>query len=297
MSSQKYKVLLFYKYVKYDNPEKFREEHYNFCVENDILGRIFIAEEGINGTVSGTEENIEKYKSQLRSYPEFEDIIFKEDPADQHAFYKIHVRVKREIVNTGRLSADPTKGGKRLKPDDLKEFYDSGKEFIIIDARNNYESVIGRFKNAITPDMDTFRDWPQIVDSLKDYKDKTVVTYCTGGIRCEKASAYMVEQGFKDVYQLDGGIVTYTKQHPDTFLEGSVFVFDERRIVTPNASKELEHVGECYYCGEKTSYYINCHNQNCDKLIVTCHKCKVENDYCCSDECRNSTNKRSRYHG
>ena len=107
----------------------------------------------------------------------------------------------------------------------------------------------------------------------------------------------MVEQGFKDVYQLDGGIVTYTKKYPDTFWEGSVFVFDERRIVSPNISQKLEHIGKCYYCGGKTSYYINCHNQDCDKIIVTCHDCKVKNEYCCSDKCRRAPNKRSRYHG
>lgn len=297
MSSQKYKVLLFYKYVKYENPEKFREVHYEFCKDNNILGRIFIAEEGINGTVSGLIEDIENYKIHLKSFPEFSDIIFKEDPADEHAFYKLHVRVKTEIINTGRLSADPNNGGKRLKPEQLREFYDSGKEFIIVDARNNYESVIGKFKNAVTPDMDNFREWPEVVENLKEYKDKTVVTYCTGGIRCEKASAYMVEQGFKDVYQLDGGIVTYTKKYPDTFWEGSVFVFDERRIVSPNTSQKLEHIGICYYCGGKTSYYINCHNQDCDKIIVTCHDCKVKNEYCCSDKCRRAPNKRSRYHG
>ncbi len=297
MSSQKYKVLLFYKYVKYDNPEKFREEHFPFCKENDILGRIFIANEGINGTVSGLDGNIEKYKDHLKSYPEFSDIIFKEDPADQHAFLKIHIRVKKEIVNSGYLPANPNNGGKRLKPEELKSFYESGKEFLIVDARNNYESVIGRFKNAFTPDMDNFREWTEVVESLKNYKDKTVITYCTGGIRCEKASAYMVEQGFKDVYQLDGGIVTYTKKFPDTFWEGSIFVFDERRIVSPNTSKDLEHIGECYYCGEKTSYYINCHNQDCDKIIVTCHNCKSTNGYCCSDECRNAPNQRKRFHG
>jgi UPF0176 protein len=179
----------------------------------------------------------------------------------------------------------------------LKEFYDEGKEFIIVDARNSYESEIGRFKNAVTPRMDTFRDWFKVADEISDYKDKTVITYCTGGIRCEKASAYLVEQGFKNVYQLEGGIVTYTKQFPDTYWEGSVFVFDERRIVEPNTKEELRHVGSCYYCGSPASWYINCHNQDCDKLLVSCHECKVKNDYCCSDECRVSKNKRKRYHG
>ena len=292
-----YRVLLFYKYVEFNNPEKFRDEHLRFCFENDIKGRIFISTEGINATVSGAIENIEKYKNELRRYPEFADIWFKEDRAEEHAFRKTHVRVKHEIVHSDLVGVSIANGGKRLNPDKLKEFYDTGKEFVIVDARNSYESEIGKFKNAVTPKMDTFRDWLNVADEISDYKDKTVVTYCTGGIRCEKASAYLVEQGFKDVYQLEGGIVTYAKQFPDTYWEGSVFVFDERRIVEPNSKEELRHIGSCYYCGKPASWYINCHNQDCDKLLVTCHDCKAENDYCCSDECRSSENKRSRYHG
>ncbi len=293
----KYKVLLFYKYVEFSNPENFREDHLRFCIDNDIKGRVFISTEGINGTVSGTIKNIELYKSQVRSYPEFSDIWFKEDYANEHAFYKTHVRVKKEIVNSDFGNVDLQKTGKRLKPDDLNKFYEENKDFIIVDARNSYESEIGRFKNAVTPEMKTFRDWPKVADELKDYKDKTVVTYCTGGIRCEKASAYLVEQGFKDVYQLEGGIVTYTNDNPDKYWEGSIFVFDERRIVQPNKKTELQHTGKCYYCGQPASWYINCHNQNCDKLLVTCHNCKIENEYCCSDKCRTSDNKRKRIHG
>ena len=145
--------------------------------------------------------------------------------------------------------------------------------------------------------MKNFRQWPKAVDELKEFKDKTIITYCTGGIRCEKASAFLVEQGFKDFYQLDGGIVTYTKKVPDTYWEGGVFVFDERRVVDPNTEQKLKYISNCYFCGEPTSYYINCHNQDCDKIIVSCHKCKVENEYCCSDACRKSGNKRDRYYG
>ncbi len=292
-----YRVLLFYKYVNVDDPEKFMNEHLEFCNQNEIKGRVFIAYEGINGTVSGTTENIEKYKKNLRSYPIFEDIIFKEDRAEEHAFFKMHVRVKKEIVNSNLHDIDFKNGGKRLTPEELLKFYEEGKDFIIIDARNNYESNIGKFKNAVTPDIKNFRHWPDVVDSLKDQKDKTIVTYCTGGIRCEKASAYMVQQGFKNVYQLEGGIVSYTKKFPDTYWEGGIFVFDERRVVEPNSKNELKYVAECHFCGKPTSYYINCHNQDCDKIIISCHECKIENDYCCSDECRNSSNKRDRYYG
>ncbi len=292
-----YRVLLFYKYVDFSEPVKFKEEHLKFCTENDILGRVWISHEGINATVSGLTENILKYKNEINKYREFADIWFKEDKHDEHAFKKIHVRVKKEIVNASFGNVDLSKTAKRLKPEELLEFYERRKDFVIVDARNDYESEIGRFKNSIIPKMETFRDWPKIVKELEGLKNKTIVTYCTGGIRCEKASAYLVENGFGDVYQLEGGIWNFINKYPDTYWEGSVFVFDERRIVTPNAKEKIKHIGKCYYCGKLTSYYINCHNQDCDKLLLTCNECKVENDYCCSDECRQSSNKRKIYHG
>ena len=294
---KEFRVLLFYKYVAVENPDQFMNEHLAWCLQNDIKGRVFIAAEGINGTVSGKAENIERYKTHLKSYQEFHDIIFKEDEEDENAFLKMVVRVKKEIVNSNLRGTSLQNGGKRITPEQLLEFYESGKDFVIVDARNWYESKIGRFKNAIAPSIKNFREWPEAVERLKNMKDKTIVTYCTGGFRCEKASAYMVEQGFKDVYQLDGGIVTYTKKFPDTYWEGGVFVFDERRVVEPNNAPELKHGAKCYYCGTPTSYYINCHNLDCDKIIVSCHKCKVENDYCCSDECRKAPNKRDKYYG
>ena len=292
-----YRVLLFYKYIGFADPENFRDEHLQFCKENDILGRVWISHEGINGTVSGLKENIELYKKEITAYPEFGDIWFKEDKYSEHTFRKIHVRVKKEIVSADFGGVDLSKTGKRLNPDELLKFYEDKKDFVIVDARNEYEAEIGKFKNALTLGLDTFRDWPEKIQRLDSLKNKTIVTYCTGGIRCEKASAYLVEKGFKDVYQLEGGIWNYINNYPDTYWEGSVFVFDERRIVTPNKKDEIKHIGKCYYCGTPTSYYINCHNQNCDRLLLTCDSCKVINEYCCSDECRKSDNKRTRYHG
>jgi UPF0176 protein len=229
-----YRVLLFYKYVDLENPENIVDEHLGWCIANEIKGRVFFASEGVNGTVSGTKENIEKYKNHLTSYIEFKDIWFKQDEADEHAFKKMHVKLKNEIVRGNLKDFHLANGGKRLQPKDLKKFYDEEKDFIIIDARNWYESNIGKFKNAITPQMKNFREWKRVVNSLQEYKNKTVITYCTGGIRCEKASVYLVEQGFKDVYQLNGGIFNYINQFPDTYWEGGMFVFDERRVVEPN---------------------------------------------------------------
>jgi UPF0176 protein len=293
-----YKVLLFYTYVRVENPEQIVQEQLQWCLWNDIKGRVFFASEGVNGTVSGLTENIEKYKTQLTSYPEFNDLWFKEDEADEHVFKKMHVRLKNEIVHSDLENVSVEHSGKRLSPEELFRLYEDGKDFVIVDARNWYESKIGKFRNAITPPMKNFREWKKVVDEdLKEYKNKTVVTYCTGGIRCEKASSYMVEKGFNDVYQLDGGIVNFIKKFPDTYWEGGMFVFDERRVVNPNSKEELKHIAQCHFCGKPTSYYINCHNVDCDKIIVSCHECKVEQAYCCSDECRASVNKRKVFHG
>ena len=293
-----FRVLLFYKYVQVKNPDLIVNEHLDWCLQKDIKGRVFFAKEGVNGTVSGTIENIQKYKSHLKSYPEFKDLWFKEDNADDHAFRKMHVRLKSEIVHGDLKDVSIEHGGRRLSPEELLRLYEEGKDFVIVDARNWYESKIGKFKNAITPPMKNFREWKKVVDEdLKEYKNKTVVTYCTGGIRCEKASAYMVERGFNDVYQLDGGIVNFIKKFPDTYWEGGMFVFDERRVVNPNSKEELKHIAQCHFCGKPTSYYINCHNVDCDKIIVSCHECKVKNEYCCSNECRDSLNKRKIFYG
>jgi UPF0176 protein len=293
-----YKVLLFYKYADVYDPQRFVEEHLNWCMANDIKGRVFFAKEGVNGTVSGLVENIEKYKIHLRGFPEFSDIWFKEDEANEHAFRKMHVRLKNEIVHGDLENVSIEHGGKRLSPEELLKFYEDGKDFVIVDARNWYESKIGKFRNAIVPQMKNFREWKKVADEeLSKYKNRTVVTYCTGGIRCEKASTYLVENGFNDVYQLDGGIFNFVKKFPDTYWEGGMFVFDEGRVVNPNSKKDLKHIAKCYFCGKLTSYYINCHNMDCDKIIVSCHEYKVINEYCYSDECRVSKNKRKVFHG
>jgi UPF0176 protein len=292
-----YKVISFYKYVDIDDPESFAKEHLNWCLKQGLKGKIYLAKEGINGSISGTFEQTALYKIHLKNYSVFKDILFKETFTDRIAYPKMHIRVKDEIVNSGLDKVDLKRGGKRLSPEALLKFYEEGKDFLIIDARNWYESKIGRFKNAFAPDITHFREWPKVVESLKHYKDKTVVTYCTGGIRCEKASAYMVEQGFKDVYQLDGGIISYINKYPDTYWEGSMFVFDDRKVVEPNTKEELKYIAQCEFCRKPTSYYINCHNIDCDKILIICHDCKVEKEYCCSVDCMNAQNKREKYYG
>lgn len=293
----KYSVVSFYKYVEVKEPEKTANDCLDWCNQNGVRGKIYFAKEGINGSVFGEEIIISDFKNYLKSYEAFEDIWFKETPTYQIAFNKMHVRVKNEIVNSGLRNTKLENTAPKLSPEQLLKFYEEDKDFIIVDARNWYESKIGRFKNAITPQITHFREWPNVVESLEKYKDKTVITYCTGGIRCEKASAYMREKGFKNVFQIDGGILNFIQKFPDTYWEGGMFVFDDRKVFEPNRKEELKHVANCQFCGRNTSYYINCHNLDCDKIIVCCHDCKVENEYCCSDECRISPNKRKIFYG
>ena len=293
----RFKVISFYKYVTVDDPETLAKNHLNWCLENKIYGKVYLAKEGISGSIFGDDDAISKYKAHLKSYKNFEDLWFKETVTDRIAFYKMHVRVKEEIVNSGLRETKLEHTAPKITPEQLLKFYEDKKEFVIVDARNWYESKIGKFKNAITPQITHFREWPKVVESLSEYKDKTIVTYCTGGIRCEKASAYMREQGFKDVYQIDGGILNYIQQFPDTYWEGGMFVFDDRKVLDTNTKEELKYIAKCHFCSKPTSYHINCHNQDCDKIIVCCHDCKIEKEYCCSDECRMSNNKRKKYNG
>src|SRR3989344_5976721 len=221
------KILLYYKYVSIDNPEKLMKEHLNECVNLGLKGRILISKEGINGSVSGTEEQTEKYKSLLISNPLFNDIKFKEDDGLTHPFKKMIIKVKNEIVRFEQ-EVDLKNTGKHLTPKQFLQVYDMDDKPIIIDARNDYEARVGRFKDAVTLPIKTFSEFPQAIKNLNIPKDKPVVMYCTGGVRCEKASAYMKEEGYNDVSQLSGGILTFGKEFPDTVWEGRCFVFDKR---------------------------------------------------------------------
>lgn len=291
-NSYTFRLLSFYQYAAVENPEELQGALLHYCVNEGIRGKIYVAHEGINGNISGPREKTDAFQQFLRSDSRFATVLFKEDMVPHFAHQKMFVRVKKELVNLGLQSVSLANGGKRLSPEQLLDFYQSGKEFVIIDTRNTYESKIGHFKNALTPEMKNFREWEQVVNSLEDYKDKTVVTYCTGGIRCEKASAYMVERGFQDVYQLDGGIITFVKKLPDTVWEGGVFVFDDRKVIEPNSIEELKYTAVCHHCGQPTAYYINCHNLDCDKIFVCCESCKEEHEYCCSDACKSAEKKR-----
>ncbi len=275
-------IILFYKFTEIENPEKFVEEHLNFCTKEGLLGKILVAKEGINGSLCGSQEQIDNYKKYLTSHGQFSDINFKEEIGTFNPFKKMIVRQKKEIIRVDQ-DLDLNKTGKYISPQELMELYESDEEFIVLDTRNNYESEVGKFKNAITPDIDTFRDFPDVVKSLEDKKDKKIVTYCTGGIRCEKATAYMVKEGFSNVYQLKDGIINFCQQYPNTLWEGKCFVFDQRLL--SHVDPDAEPITQCIHCNQSCDRYYNCKNPTCDDFIVLCEKCGEEYNGCCSDSC------------
>jgi len=208
---EKYSVLLYYCYTPIKDPESFRESHHLLCLDHDLRGRIIVASEGLNGTITGFKEDCDAYMKAVKSIPGFKSIEFKIEPIANNTFAKLHVRVKPEIVNSGLQHVNPNKRtGKYIEPDEFRDLLkNKTNNTVILDVRSNYEHNVGKFKGAITLDIENFRDFPDKINELKKYKNKTVVTYCTGGVKCEKASAYLLDQGFENVYQLHGGIIKY----------------------------------------------------------------------------------------
>ena len=296
METKPYRVLLYYLYVPIENHEEFAAEHLAACKALELKGRILVASEGINGTVSGTIEQTDKYMDMMKSDPRFADIVFKIDEADGHAFKKMHVRPRNELV-TLRLEDDINPNqttGKYLSP---KEFFEQMQDenTIVLDARNDYEFDLGHFRGAIKPEITNFRELPEWVRENKEmFEGKKILTYCTGGIRCEKFSGWLVEEGFEDVSQLHGGIATYGKD-PEVqgeLWDGQMYVFDER-IAVPINQKEHVIVGRDIYSGEPCERYVNCANPECNKKIL----CSEENEHkhmrSCTHECR--VHPRNRY--
>ncbi|AQQ54385.1 oxygen-dependent tRNA uridine(34) hydroxylase TrhO [Planococcus lenghuensis] len=289
MQNHTYNVLLFYKYVPIEDPETFAAEHLEVCKELGLKGRILVGHEGINGTCSGTIEQTEKYTDMLKADPRFSDIVFKIDETDGHAFKKMHVRFRNEIVNLS-LEDDINPNeltGNYLEPE---EFYKKMQDenTIVLDARNDYEYDLGHFRGAIRPDIENFRDLPKWVEENREMLEgKEVLTYCTGGIRCEKFSGWLKREGFDNVGQLHGGIVTYGKD-PEVqgkLWDGQLYVFDERIAVPVN---RVEHVivGRDHFTGEPCERYVNCANPECNKKILASEENEYKYMRSCSDECR-----------
>lgn len=289
---KKYSILLYYCYTPIEDAEKFREEHHLLCLNLNLRGRIIIASEGLNGTVSGLREDCEKYMQLVKADPRFADLEFKVEESDESAFTKLHVRLKPEIVHSDLTHINPReKTGVYVEPEEFKKLKND-PDVVLLDVRSNYEHKLGRFKNAVTLDIENFRDFPDKITEIEQYKGKKIVTYCTGGIKCEKASAYLLEQGFENVYQLHGGIIKYGLEAGGEGFEGKCYVFDNRIAVDINKVNPVI-VSTCYVCGTPSDRMINCANPECNNHVPVCETCGWEMDGACSAECKTHPEKRA----
>ncbi len=283
-------TISFYTYAHIGNVTIFRNHLFIRWNELDVLGRIYVAHEGINAQLSVPAENFEAFKAHLDSISFLENVRLNiAIEQDNLSFLKLKVKVRKKIVADGLndTSFDVTNKGIHVGAEEFNELIED-PDTVLVDMRNHYESEIGHFKNAITPDVDTFRDSLDIIEKdLADHKeDKKLVMYCTGGIRCEKASAYYKHKGFKQVYQLEGGIIEYARQVENKQLDnkflGKNFVFDHRR-----SERISEHViANCHQCGKPCDTHENCANEACHLLFIQCEECAQKMDNCCSVECQ-----------
>lgn len=294
MIMAKYQTLLYYCYTTIANAEQFAADHLQFCKSLGLTGRIIVADEGLNGTVSGTTEACGTYMKAVHADERFASTEFKIDEVDEPSFIKMHCRYKAEIVHSGLRDPhiiDPKKQtGVHLAPNEFLEMKDR-EDVVILDVRSNYEHSLGKFKNAVTLDIDNFRDFPSKINELAQYKGKKILTYCTGGIKCEKASALLLHEGFEEVYQLHGGIIKYGKEAGGKDFEGKCYVFDNRVAVDVNTVNPVV-ISKCYNCGKTTAKMINCANPECNEHFTQCDDCGWELDGCCSNECKSHPRKR-----
>ena len=291
-----YQVLLYYFYTEINDPEQFAAEHLADCKALELKGRILVAKEGINGTLSGTKDQTRAYMTMMENYPLFKGIVFKIDEAEDHAFKKMHVRAKNELVHLSlEDDINPLElTGRYVEP---KDFYEQmqQEDTVVIDARNTYEYDVGHFEGAIRPDVETFRELPEWIRENKDVLEgKRILTYCTGGIRCEKFSGWLVREGYEDVGQLHGGIVTYGKDPvaKGQLWNGQCYVFDERLVVPINQVAPTI-VGKDHFDGTPCERNINCANPECNKKILASEENEAKHLGGCTIEC--SKHERNRY--
>ncbi len=281
-------MILYYKFVPLDDPGMVMRWQRELCQRLDLKGRVIVGPHGINGTLSGEVENLRKYKREMNASGTFRGIMYKWSDGTGQEFPRLSVKVRDELVTfrgSDEIEVDESgvkNGGKHLKPGQVHKLIEErGDDVVFFDGRNGYEAAVGKFKNAVVPDTKTTRDFIKELDSGKHdkLKDKPVVTYCTGGIRCEILSVLMKNRGFKDVYQMDGGVVKYGEKFGDDGLwEGSLYVFDGR--MNHRFSDKSIDIGQCVHCAGRTSNYENCADKLCNRLVLMCDSCKQKNTFC-----------------
>lgn len=280
------KILLYYKFYPVSDPALMRLWQKKLCDSLNLRGRILVSAQGINGTVGGDVDDLKQYIKATKEFPGFSDILWKWSEGSRENFPRMSVKVKKELVafeTYDEIKIDErgvVGGGEHLSPEQVNQMVEThGDDVVFFDGRNKYEAAVGRFKHTVVPDTRTSRDFKRELESGKydNLKDKKVITYCTGGVRCELLSAMMKQRGFEDVYQIDGGIVKYGEAYGDEGLwEGSLYVFDGRMGV--NFSDHTKMIGECVHCSGKTSNYENCKEPSCNELVLICETCLGNDD-------------------
>ena len=286
------KVILYYKFTPVSDPETVMFWQRSLCQKLGLKGRVLISKHGINGTLGGEVRALKDYVKEMNTHPSYKKTQYKWSEGSADDFPRLSVKVKDEIVAFGvpdEVKVDDkgvVGGGKHLKPAALhKLLEEKGEDVIFYDGRNAYEAQVGRFKNTIVPNVDTSRDFIKDIEEgeISKHKNKPIVTYCTGGIRCEILSSLMKNRGYDEVYQIDGGIVKYGERFGSKgYWEGKLFVFDGRMVTA--FDEDAKDLGDCVHCNGKTSEFINCVNKQCNKLILVCNKCV--NEVACSDYCK-----------
>jgi UPF0176 protein len=278
-----YPVILFYKYVAIADPQTFAGRQRAICESLGLKGRVLIASEGINGTLAGPDRSVADYVAALKADPRFSDIEIKRSAGDAGTFPRLVVKVRPEIVtlNAGALPPDREN---HLSPREWKQMMEENPDVVLLDIRNRFESAAGRFENAVVCDIEHFRELPQYVERLENLRDKTVLMYCTGGIRCEKAATLFKRKGFSDVFQLHGGIAAYQEEFGNEHWQGECFVFDQR--MTVRVDEGLVQIGRCAHTGRETSRFVNCLHDPCHKLFILSIEAEAEDpDYRLCPEC------------
>ncbi len=275
-----YQILLFYKYVHIGDPHEVRERLVALGNEYQLTGRFIVSSEGLNITLEGVKDATEAFITELERDSRFRNIHFKRSIGTGSAFPRLSVKVRNELVSghLGTCDVDPNQvTGVHLSPEALHQWFEEGKEFYIIDMRNMYEHEVGRFAGSVLPSLEHFRDLPNIIKEIAHLKQKTVLTVCTGGVRCEKASGYLITQGFTDVYQLGGGIVSYMEKYPNEHFEGKLYVFDQREVMgfyTDDPKHTV--IGRCASCKSPAEHYADCDRVWCARHFVLCYDCEAK---------------------
>lgn len=272
----KYKVILFYKFTHIAAPKAVIKIHRKKAEELNLLGRMFVAKEGINATFEGKNDDIEAYVNFLHSDSLFSDVIIKESRGNGRGFTRLAIKERKEVVtlNAGEFDIEKETAPK-LSADELERWYEDQEDFVVLDLRNDFEIQVGKFDKTIDPGLSNFRDLPQKLDTIKDLKDKKIVAVCTGGIRCEKATCLLKREGFSDIYQLKDGIHTYIQKNPRSHFKGSLFVFDNRMTTDVVDLDSKIVIGRCFFCGNSTEKFCSDDSTRPSKKILCCDNCFI----------------------